>query len=200
MLIGAFSIPIDKKIPTRKVDELTEPFRNHEIVVPSRYCQCHTTSMQDLRNATRQSCRRVWIEGGIVRSRLLHAFIEWFSQNSIVILRQQTNARGLAQSTMDYPILIVGAGPAGATTALHLARLGVKSLVISSHRGTANTPRAHVLNQRAMEVLRDANLEGRLRQIATSAESRSSDTRCFGLLTTNEDRHATYMLARFSGR
>lgn len=68
------------------------------------------------------------------------------------------------------PVLIVGAGPAGATTALLLGRLGIKSLVISRHRSTANTPRAHIFNQRAMEVLRDAGLEQRLATVATSAE------------------------------
>jgi 2-polyprenyl-6-methoxyphenol hydroxylase-like FAD-dependent oxidoreductase len=70
---------------------------------------------------------------------------------------------------MDSPILIIGAGPSGATTALHLARLGIKSLVISRHRGSANTPRAHIFNQRAMEVLRDAGLEERLKTVASPA-------------------------------
>ena len=70
---------------------------------------------------------------------------------------------------MEYPVLIVGAGPSGATTALMLARLGVKSLAISKHRNTANTPRAHIFNQRAMEVLRDAGLQTQLDTIATPA-------------------------------
>lgn len=68
---------------------------------------------------------------------------------------------------MEYPVLIIGAGPSGATTALMLARLGVKSLAISKHRSTANTPRAHIFNQRAMEVLRDAGLQSQLDKIAT---------------------------------
>ncbi len=73
---------------------------------------------------------------------------------------------------MEFPVLIIGAGPSGATTALHLARLGIKSLVISRHRGTANTPRAHIFNQRAMEVLRDAELETVLAPIASDAKGR----------------------------
>ena len=67
------------------------------------------------------------------------------------------------------PVLIIGAGPSGATTALHLARQNVPSLVISRHRGSANTPRAHIFNQRAMEVLRDAGLEEQLELIASPA-------------------------------
>ncbi|KAH7069578.1 putative FAD dependent oxidoreductase, partial [Paraphoma chrysanthemicola] len=70
---------------------------------------------------------------------------------------------------MEYPVVIVGAGPSGATTALLLANMGVKSLVLSRHSNTANTPRAHIFNQRAMEVLRDAGLEQGLNSIASPA-------------------------------
>lgn len=69
----------------------------------------------------------------------------------------------------EWPILIIGAGPAGATLALHLSKLGIKSLVVSRYKGTANTPRAHIFNQRAMEVLRDAELEARLTKVASTA-------------------------------
>ncbi|PPJ57900.1 hypothetical protein CBER1_09953 [Cercospora berteroae] len=76
----------------------------------------------------------------------------------------------MSHSTVEnVPVLIVGAGPSGATTALLLARYGIKSLVISRHVGTANTPRAHIFNQRAMEVLRDAGLEEVLASVATPA-------------------------------
>lgn len=67
------------------------------------------------------------------------------------------------------PVLIIGAGPAGATLALHLGKQGVKSVFISRHRGTANTPRAHIFNQRAMEVLRDAGVEDKARAAASDA-------------------------------
>ncbi|KAJ9602804.1 hypothetical protein H2200_012584 [Cladophialophora chaetospira] len=68
------------------------------------------------------------------------------------------------------PVLVVGAGPAGATTALLLGRYGIPSVVISRHRGTANTPRAHIFNQRAMEVLRDAGIEGPVKHVASTKE------------------------------
>ncbi|KAL1885173.1 hypothetical protein Plec18167_001830 [Paecilomyces lecythidis] len=71
---------------------------------------------------------------------------------------------------MDHPVLIIGAGPSGATSALLLARHGIRSLVISRHRGTANTPRAHIFNQRAMEVLRDAGIEQQCNEVASSVE------------------------------
>lgn len=71
---------------------------------------------------------------------------------------------------MDVPVLIIGAGPSGSTTALHLGRLGIKCLVVSKHSSTAKTPRAHILNQRAGEVLRDAGLDPALEEIAVSAD------------------------------
>jgi len=67
---------------------------------------------------------------------------------------------------LEVPVLIIGAGPSGATTALLLGRMGIKSMSISRHRSTANTPRAHIFNQRAMEVLRDAGIEGQMNEIA----------------------------------
>ena len=70
---------------------------------------------------------------------------------------------------METPVLIIGAGPSGASLALHLGLQGIRTIVISRHSGTANTPRAHIFNQRAMEVLRDAGLEKRTLAVATDA-------------------------------
>lgn len=67
-------------------------------------------------------------------------------------------------------VLVVGAGPMGATTALSLARLGVKVLMVNRYNWTANTPRAHITNQRAVEVLRDLGVEEDTRREATPWE------------------------------
>jgi 2,4-dichlorophenol 6-monooxygenase len=56
-------------------------------------------------------------------------------------------------------VLIVGAGPAGAASAVFLGKYGIPNIMISRHRSTARTPRAHLTNQRTMEALRDAGLE-----------------------------------------
>jgi 2,4-dichlorophenol 6-monooxygenase len=68
-------------------------------------------------------------------------------------------------------VLIVGAGPAGAAAAVFLGRHGVRCLMISRHRGTSKTPRAHITNQRAMEALRDAGLEPSCMALASPPES-----------------------------
>lgn len=67
-------------------------------------------------------------------------------------------------------VLVVGSGPMGATTALALATYGVRVHVVNRYNWTANTPRAHITNQRAMEVLRDLGVEQEARRDATPWE------------------------------
>lgn len=67
----------------------------------------------------------------------------------------------------DADVLVVGAGPAGATTALALATYGVRVHVVSRYNWLADSPRAHITNQRTMEVLRDLGLEEEAYRYAT---------------------------------
>lgn len=67
-------------------------------------------------------------------------------------------------------VLVVGSGPTGAATALALATSGVRVHVVSKWNWLANTPRAHITNQRAVEVLRDLGLEDEARKHATPWE------------------------------
>ncbi len=56
-------------------------------------------------------------------------------------------------------VLVIGSGPAGSGAALALATLGVDHMVITKYRWTANTPRAHITNQRTVEIFRDLGIE-----------------------------------------
>lgn len=66
-------------------------------------------------------------------------------------------------SSFETDVLIVGSGPAGSSAALFLSSYGVRNMVLTKYRWTANTPRAHITNQRTVEILRDMGLEEEVR-------------------------------------
>jgi len=63
------------------------------------------------------------------------------------------------RSTEEVPVLIVGGSLVGLTTALLLARHGVKALAVERHSGTAIHPRAGHFQIRTIEILREMGLE-----------------------------------------
>lgn len=68
---------------------------------------------------------------------------------------------------LDTDVLVVGSGPTGGTCALALATYGVRVRVVSKWNWLANGPRAHIVNQRALEVLRDLGVEQEVSSVAT---------------------------------
>ena len=68
------------------------------------------------------------------------------------------------------PVLIVGGGGAGLTASMLLARQGVEHLLVSARPTTSDLPKAHVLNQRSMEVLDDAGVADAIAEHSTPAE------------------------------
>lgn len=73
-------------------------------------------------------------------------------------------------TSFDTDVLVIGTGPAGITTALALASQGVKVRAVTMFNWLANSPRAHITNQRAMEVLRDLDVEQEVLRHATPWE------------------------------
>jgi 2,4-dichlorophenol 6-monooxygenase len=67
---------------------------------------------------------------------------------------------------VEVPVLIVGAGPAGLTSALALARYGVAALTVEKHPSTAHTPRAHIINQRTVEIFRALGISEKFHEVA----------------------------------
>ncbi len=68
---------------------------------------------------------------------------------------------------ISVPVLIVGAGPAGLATSLLLSRYGVAHMLVEKYPGTAHTPRAHIVNQRTVEIFRHMGIEDRLLAVGT---------------------------------
>ena len=66
---------------------------------------------------------------------------------------------GIIMADISTDVLIIGTGPAGSATAALLSSYGVENMVVNRYRWLANTPRAHITNQRTMEVLRDLGPE-----------------------------------------
>jgi 2,4-dichlorophenol 6-monooxygenase len=69
----------------------------------------------------------------------------------------------------EVPVLIVGGGGAGLTASMLLARQGVGHLLVSARPQTSDLPKAHVLNQRSMEVLDDVGVADAIAERSTPA-------------------------------
>lgn len=72
----------------------------------------------------------------------------------------------MTDEDFDTDVLIVGAGPTGATAALALAKQGVRVRVVTRTNWLANSPRAHITNQRTNEVFRDLGLSADIKKFA----------------------------------
>src|ERR1700757_4521178 len=70
----------------------------------------------------------------------------------------------------EVPVLIAGGGGAGLTASMLLARMGVEHLLVNARPETSDLPKAHVLNQRAMEVLEDVGVAEAIARVGTPAE------------------------------
>src|SRR5690625_2449656 len=68
--------------------------------------------------------------------------------------------------TVHTDVLVVGAGPAGLTMSALLAKYGIDAITVTQYPSTANSPRAHITNQRAMEVMRDLGAEERVKNVS----------------------------------
>ena len=69
------------------------------------------------------------------------------------------------------PVLIVGGGGAGLAASMTLSNLGVDSLLVSSLPTTSSLPKAHVLNQRAMEIFTEVGVAPEIYKRSTPAEN-----------------------------
>ncbi|MFF9115002.1 FAD-dependent monooxygenase [Streptomyces massasporeus] len=84
-------------------------------------------------------------------------------------------------TVVETDVLIVGSGPAGASAALALSTYGIPNIMVTRHASLADTPRAHITNQRTMEVLRDLGVEQEVVAQATPQHLMGNTTFCTSL-------------------
>lgn len=72
---------------------------------------------------------------------------------------------------IETPVLIVGGAGGGLSASIFLGRLGIESWVVERHPATSPAPKAHYLNQRTMEILREEGLADHIYARSTPAEN-----------------------------
>ncbi len=80
------------------------------------------------------------------------------------------------EARTEVPVVVVGAGPAGLTAAITLARHGVEVLVVERRQKLSGLPRATAISTRSMELFRFWGLEPEIRHV-------DLDVSFLGLLT-----------------
>jgi len=74
-------------------------------------------------------------------------------------------------SDINVPVLIVGGGGAGLTASMLLSSYGIDSLLVSRYPGTSHLPKAHVLQQKTMEVYRELGVAEPIYECGTPPEN-----------------------------
>ena len=71
---------------------------------------------------------------------------------------------------IEVPVLIVGGGGAGLTASMLFSTMGVETLLVNSLPTTSTLPKAHILNQRAMEIMSDVGAADDIYSVGTPPE------------------------------
>jgi 2,4-dichlorophenol 6-monooxygenase len=106
---------------------------------------------------------------------------------------------------LETDVLIVGSGPSGAAMAALLSTYGINNTVVTKFNWLARTPRAHITNQRAMEIFRDLGIEEEIIAKGTPQELMGNNIFCTSIVGeelgrlhswgTHPNRMADYTLA-----
>jgi len=80
------------------------------------------------------------------------------------------------------PVLIVGGGPVGLYASVLLSRAGVPSVLLERAASGPAHPRAHLINTRSMELLREVGLEPRVRALGPPMREWREFRYCHSLL------------------
>lgn len=93
---------------------------------------------------------------------------------------------------MTTDVLIVGTGPAGGAASLFLSSYGIDNVVLTRYGWTANTPRAHITNQRTIELMRDMGIEDQVTNKGTEHALMGQTAFCTSLVSEEIGRIRTW--------
>src|ERR1700758_1053437 len=74
-------------------------------------------------------------------------------------------------ASIEVPVLIVGGGAAGLASSLLLSRFGVETLLVERRPASSELPKAHILNQRTMEIFDIVGLADEVYEHGSSLEA-----------------------------
>ncbi|CAH0051948.1 unnamed protein product [Clonostachys solani] len=103
------------------------------------------------------------------------------SANGLQPQGSTSNAGVVCEKGLDTEFLIIGCGPAGASLACFLASHGLKGIMVGAAPGTANTPRAHIMNMAALECLRDIGLEKDIEAVCSKGHAMTHTRWCHSM-------------------
>ena len=90
-------------------------------------------------------------------------------------------------SEVHVPVLIIGGGGAGLTASMLLSQLGVDTWLVNARPSTSDLPKAHVLNQRAMEILNDVGIADTIYARGTPLENMKASAWYAGFAGDDDD-------------
>lgn len=95
-------------------------------------------------------------------------------------------------SPIEVDVLIIGAGPSGASLGCFLGTHGIQGLMISDTAGPSPHPRANYVNMAGLECLREIGLEAKAREVSYPVTEFSTYTR-FARTLVGEEIYRAYV-------
>ncbi|KAH7341221.1 FAD binding domain-containing protein [Pyrenochaeta sp. MPI-SDFR-AT-0127] len=105
---------------------------------------------------------------------------------------ENTGSAPCPPRTIATDVFVVGAGVTGLTISILLAELGVQAFTIAKHSGVSPTPRAHITNQRTMEIFRDMGIEDQIIAAATPLKNLGNGVMATSLTGMEIGRYSCY--------
>ena len=96
------------------------------------------------------------------KAKRLPNFTDGFSHDHDYGIEKNGTNSTSSQQPPQIQVLIIGGGPIGLLASILFAKAGIQSTVLERHARRLGQPKAHAINPRSLEILRQAGLDTRL--------------------------------------